>query len=157
MKTRAKRFSVLVVTVAVVLTTFGCSTYHTTYTNLHPVGDDPVADHSARLVEAGFFHGWEHFWIFGLLPFENRVAARSRCEENTVEQVRTYQSGLQFLLANLQGAFIYVNVWSPYTAKVDCALPLGNSADVSRRTQSVDTSGPFASPTAPNSTNRKTS
>ena len=116
-----KRMTRLFASVSAIAAFSGCATYHTTYTNLHPPGRDPVHDGHAELEEAGFFHGWEHFWIFGLLPFENRVDAARQCEAGTVEQIRTYQSGLQFLLSNVQGAFIFVNVWSPYTAKVDCA------------------------------------
>ena len=120
MRTRTNLASPIA-TACLLVTTLGCATYHTTYTNLHPPGQDPVGDAGATLEEAGFFDGWEHFWIFGLLPLENRVAAAAECESAGVEQVRTYQSGLQFLLSNVQGAFIFVNVWSPYTAKIDCA------------------------------------
>lgn len=120
MRTRKDLSTLLAATIAMASLS-GCATYHTTYTNVHPPGRDPVADAGEHMEEAGFFHGWEHFWIFGLLPFENRVDAADECAYERVEQVRTYQSGLQFLLANVQGAFIFVNVWSPYSAKVDCA------------------------------------
>lgn len=121
-----KKLLTLIASATILGLTSGCATYHTTYTNLHPPGHDPVSDEGGQLEEAGFFEGWRHFWIFGLLPFENRVDVANECEANSVEQIRTYQSGLQFLLSNVQGAFIFVNVWSPYTAKIDCAAPDGS-------------------------------
>ena len=124
----------LFISVVGVLALAACSTYHTTYTNLHAPGHDPVVDEGALLEEAGFFDGWEHFWVFGLLPFESGVDTAAECGSERVEQVRTYQSGLQFLLANVQGAFIFVNVWSPYTAKVDCA----RTANAAHRREHVD-------------------
>lgn len=100
----------------------GCSTYHTTYTHLYAEGHDPGATPHTMVEKAGALDGWQNFWVFGLIPGTKTVDTTAQCGAGRVETIRTYQSGLQFLISNLQGAFALVNVWTPYTAQSDCIV-----------------------------------
>ena len=96
-----------------VLLVFGC--YRTHYENFSP--NNPIrAPQSARPAHGT---GWQHFFLYGLVPDERDIDARGICggTENVaaIETRRTFAEGLVAAFAGY-----YINVYSPFDGAVFC-------------------------------------
>ncbi len=65
--------------------------------------------------------GWQHFFVWGLLPGERTIDASKLCGEGHVAEIQTRQTFLQGLITAVAG--FYINVYAPYTGKAVCDKP----------------------------------
>lgn len=107
---------VLVLILAATIST-GC--YRTVYSGLTP----PISEQTGRAEPAPEpndpSYGWHHFFFWGVDPPEEVIDAAKICGGTQyVERIETEQSFLQGLIEAIAG--YYVNIYSPYTARVVC-------------------------------------
>jgi len=90
--------------------------YRTHYENFSPANPNraPVA---APPVKSG--SGWQHFFIYGLVPNEITLDARGQCggTEN-VHSIQTRQTFLEGLVESVAG--FYINIYAPWDGVVYC-------------------------------------
>ena len=101
------------IVLAAVLLVSGC--YRTHYSNFHRPGSEPAASVS----EPVRVTGWQHFFLYGWVPGERAIDARSECGgEAKIESIETRRTFLQGLVAAFAG--YYINIYSPWNAAVFC-------------------------------------
>jgi len=92
----------------------GC--YTTTYSNFAPP-DHAAPQHTGS--ERNDVQYWRSFWMYGWFPPELRIDASAACGgAEHVDKLTTEQTFIQGLIASFAG--YYVNIYSPYSARVVC-------------------------------------
>ena len=92
--------------------------YRTIYRNLRPPNMPPAVESTDTLTKKTP-RGWQHFFIWGIIPFDRRIDAAALCGgEEHIDRIETEQTFLQRLIESFAG--YYVNVYAPYNAHVVC-------------------------------------
>jgi len=107
-----KRFAALA---AILVLCSGC--YTTTYHNFDARTEiDAVEPEDAVATRQRY---WRHFWIYGWRPEVMTIDVAAECGGmEHVERLETGGTFLQGLVAMFAG--YYINIYSPYTARVVC-------------------------------------
>lgn len=90
--------------------------YRTHYENFSPANPNR-APSTTQPVRSG--SGWQHFFIYGLVPSEITIDARQQCggAEN-VHSIQTRQTFLEGLIESVAG--FYINIYAPWDGAVYC-------------------------------------
>jgi hypothetical protein len=90
--------------------------YRTHYVNFSPANPNR-SPQSAQPVKRG--SGWQHFFIYGWVPSELTVDARSECgSAENVDSIQTRQTFLEGLVGAVAG--FYINIYAPWDGAVYC-------------------------------------
>jgi hypothetical protein len=92
------------------------SCFRTHYENFSPANRN-LAPRATQPVRSGT--GWQHFFIYGLIPSELTLDARAQCggAEN-VHSIQTRQTFLEGLVESVAG--FYINIYAPWDGAVYC-------------------------------------
>lgn len=92
------------------------SCFRTHYENFSPTNPN-LAPQATQPVKSG--SGWQHFFIYGLVPGELTIDARKQCgSADNVHSIQTRQTFLEGLVESVAG--YYINIYAPYDAAVYC-------------------------------------
>jgi len=101
----------------VVLTSSGC--YRAVYTNIQGINAGSVKDKPSVIVDTSNESGWQHFFIYGLVPDEKIINVSEICGgKEHIKNISTRRTFAQGLIAAFAG--YYINIYSPYDGKVEC-------------------------------------
>jgi hypothetical protein len=96
------------------LLSVGC--YRTVYRNLQPPNAPPATE-TPQTLNTKVSRGWQHYFIYGLIPSERRIDAMAECGgEEHVSTVETRRTFLQALVSPYQ-------IYTPWNAHVTCDHP----------------------------------
>ena len=92
------------------------SCFRTHYENFSPANPN-LAPQTAQPVKRG--SGWQHFFIYGLVPSELTIDAREQCggTEN-LHSIQTRQTFIEGLVESFAG--FYINIYAPWDGAVYC-------------------------------------
>lgn len=97
---------------------FASGCFRTHYENFSPSNPN----RSSQAPPEKLDRGWQHFFIWGLVPGRITIDARAKCgDTDLVHSIQTQETFLQGLIAAFAG--YYVNIYSPYTGQVWCYPP----------------------------------
>lgn len=89
--------------------------YRTHYENFSPA--NPNLAPTAQPVRSG--SGWQHFFIYGLVPSQVTIDARQQCgASGNVHSIHTRQTFLEGLVESVAG--FYINIYAPWDGAVYC-------------------------------------
>ena len=111
----------IIVILLIMLTSSGC--YRAVYKNVQGGRDSAREGHSKGstpvLVDNSSESGWQHFFIYGLVPSEKIINASGICggaeHIKSISTRRTFAEGLVTMFAGY-----YINIYSPYDGEVEC-------------------------------------
>ena len=111
----AGRTAAVMVLLVCALLCSGC--YTTTYYNFQSNPSSDFAAHTGDEPEIPRY--WRNFWVFGLAPGKLTIDAAADCGGvDHLERLETERTFVQGLINQFAG--YYINVYSPYSARVVC-------------------------------------
>ena len=90
--------------------------YRTHYVNFSP--QNPIRG-AAATADEPVRSGWQHFFLWGLVPDEKPIDAREACGgSERIHSIQTHQTFLEGLVRVL--TTFYINIYSPWDGAIYC-------------------------------------